>query len=391
MQEFEFLYNKPTGYIEPGNILEELNEGPHPKLFTPIKIRELELKNRVVVSPMCTYSSKEGYASDFHLTHYGSFVKSGAGLVVVEASAVTREQRISFSDLGIWSDDHIPNLKRIVDFAHKYDSKIGIQLSAAGRKASTLPPYVDNSEFSHKTVLEDDPSGNGWKVSGISPIAWNSSMVVPKEMTKDDIAELIDSFKKATIRSIEAGFDVICLHFAHGYLLSSALSPTSNKRTDDYGGSFEGRFKLAKDIILAVRSVWNGPLTVRISCDEYIEGGWTSDDSVRFSLEIEKLDVDLIECSSGGNSSAAKIKSFPLYQVPLAHHIKRSVSKLLVGAVGLINNAADAESVLQDNKADLILFGRGFLRNPFFTLELANQLNLKVEYPLQYDMERNLI
>ncbi|KAM9979387.1 hypothetical protein ACTFIY_008627 [Dictyostelium cf. discoideum] len=410
--EYKFEYQKPINYTSAGSVpktiysdIAEEENNKIPILFTPIKIKNMELKNRFVVSPMCQYSSKDGYFNDFHFGHYTSFAKGGSGLIVIEATGVVPEGRITYGCTGLWKDSQIEGLKRIVDFSHEFDAKVGIQLAHAGRKASNEVPYLDGSKNSHLTIPFDHPSGNGWKVYGASPIPWNEVMAVPIEMTIQDIENVIESFKLAAERCIKAGLDFIEIHGAHGYLISSFLSTTSNKRTDSYGGSFEGRIKLLIEVVKAVRSVWTTekPLAVRISADECVReadgitesplNGWGINDSIKLASVLEQYDVDLLDPSSGGNNKLQNIKPVPLYHVPYSSAIKNSIKersgKLLVSAVGLIDNAENSESILQSGSADLIFLGRPYLRNPFLPVEFAKQLNLKIDYAPQYQHARN--
>ncbi|EGC31154.1 hypothetical protein DICPUDRAFT_57873 [Dictyostelium purpureum] len=389
MEEFVFNHSSKPAYLKSAGELNDLtivDETKAPKLFQKIQIKNIELKNRVVVSPMCTYSSyNNGYANDWHFSHYTSLAKGGPGLIIVEASAVVPEGRITYGDLGLWEDGQIKNLKRINDFAHQFGVKMGIQIAHSGRKGSSHPIFLDGS----KNAIPPTDS-RGWVVKGPSPIAWSDTMSVPLEMTTQDIKDAIEAFKQSARRSVEAGYDFLEIHSAHGYLLSSFLSPTSNKRTDEYTGStFEGRIKLLLDIIQAVRTVWTTerPLAVRISCEEYVEGGWNMEDTVNLAKVLDTLDVDLLDCSSGGNNSKQVFKNVgPLYQVPFAHQAKQAVSKLLIGAVGIITNGKDAESVLQEEKSDLILVGRAFLKNPQLTYEFAQQLGVVISYIPQYEL-----
>ncbi|KAK5583135.1 hypothetical protein RB653_004725 [Dictyostelium firmibasis] len=408
--EFKYTYNKPTNYTSAGSIVnqEQIIDGANktnsnnnndinnnPKLFSQLKIKNMKLKNRIVVSPMCQYSSNDGHFNDWHFSHYSNFAKGGASLVFIEATSVLPEGRITYGDAGLWKDSQIDGLKRIVDFSHEFDTKIGIQLGHAGRKGSSIPLFLEGARNSN-SIPSNDPSGNGWNVYAPSSIAWSDKMSIPIEMTIKDIENVIESFKNAAIRSIKAGIDFIEIHGAHGYLINQFLSSTSNKRTDSYGGSFNGRIKLLVEIIKAVRSVWSSdkPLGVRISVEEWVENenGWNLEESIKLSEILESLDVDLIDVTTGGNNSQQKITSKPLYQVPFAQEIKQSIlkrsGKLLVSSVGLITTANEAESILQSNSSDLILFGRAFLRNPFLPIEFAHQLKLRIDYTLQYQPSR---
>ncbi|KAM9965552.1 hypothetical protein ACTFIW_005370 [Dictyostelium discoideum] len=403
--EFKYTFNKPTNYTSAGSIVNQdhiddsslSNEkNDKPKLFSQLKIKNLKLKNRIVVSPMCQYSSLDGYFNDWHFSHYSNFAKGGASLVMIEATSVVPEGRITYGDAGLWKDSQIDGLKRIVDFSHEFDSKVGIQLGHAGRKGSSIPLFLEGARNSN-SIPTNDPSGNGWNVYAPSSIQWSDKMSIPIEMSINDIENVIESFKKSAIRCAKAAIDLIEIHAAHGYLINQFLSSTSNKSTDSYGGgSFDGRIKLLLEIVKSVRSVWSTekPLAVRISADEWVdnENGWDLNDSIKLAEILESLDVDLIDVSTGGNNSKQKITSKPLYQVPFSHEIKQSIlkrsGKLLVSSVGLITTANEAESILKSNSSDLIMFGRAFLRNPFLPIEFANQLKLRIDYTLQYQPSR---
>ena len=347
-------------------------------LFESIKIREVELKNRIVVSPMCQYSSEDGFANDWHLVHLGSRAVGGAGLVFTEAAAVSPEGRITPADLGIWKDDHIPFLKRITAFLEKEGAVPGIQLAHAGRKASHHVPWKGSAPL---TTEE-----GGWQTWAPSSIGYKESDPAPKEMTIENIRQVIDDFGKAAKRALQAGFRVIEIHAAHGYLINEFLSPLSNSRNDEYGGSFENRVRILVEIVEKVRGILPAthPLFVRISATEWLDGGWTIDDSVALGLQIKDKGVDVIDCSSGGNSSSQKITTAPLYQVPFAEQIKREAG-IITGAVGMITTARQAEDILVKKQADLILLAREFLRDPHFPLHAAKQLNADIPWPEQYE------
>lgn len=327
------------------------------KLFEPFSIRTIELKNRIVMSPMCMYQAEDdGIATDFHLVHYTSRAIGQVGLIILEATAVVPEGRITNKDLGIWSDEHIENLTKIVSNVKAYGSKAGIQLAHAGRKAT-----VDGDTYAP------------------SSIAFSEMYKTPLEMSKNDIKEVVSAFKAAAQRAIKAGFDVLEIHGAHGYLINEFLSPLTNQRTDEYGGSIENRYRLLREVIDAVRSIWDGPLFVRISANEYAEGGLKPEDYIQFALWMKSQDVDLIDVSSGGVVSVS-VTSFPLYQVPYAATLKQEAN-IATGAVGIITNGKDAEAILQEQKADLIFIGRELLRNPHFPYTAAVQLGITIEAP----------
>lgn len=344
-------------------------------LFTPIRFRNVELPNRIVMSPMCMYSCENGLANDFHFTHYLSRAEGGTGLVIFEATAVSPEGRISPNDLGIWNDDQGAAMKPIVQYLHeKTASKAGIQLAHAGRKAST----VDGKQIGSKH--------GGWQTVAPSAIAYKPEELVPHELSLDEVKNIVSAFKKAAERAREVGFDVIEIHAAHGYLIHQFLSPLSNTRTDEYGRSFENRCRILVDIVNAVQSVLNDEqaLFVRISADEYAEGGWNLEDSIRLAKELKNLGVDLVDVSSGGNIHGAKINVFNGYQVPFATEIRRQAG-ISTGAVGLITTAQQAEDILLNDEADLIFIGRELLRNPYFAVQSAMHLRQPCFFPKQYE------
>ena len=346
-------------------------------LFSGLKIKDLELKNRIAVSPMCQYTSENGMPNDWHLVHLGSRAVGGAALVITEATAVSPEGRITPDDAGIWSDEHAEAYKRITAFIISQNSVPGIQLAHAGRKASTYSPWKGNGEVKNKN--------GGWQTIAPSPVPFAENYPLPKEMNVDDIRELISHFKNAAARSITAGFRIIELHFAHGYLVHEFLSPISNQRKDDYGGSFENRTRLALEIAEAVRKVIpeSTPLFVRISASDWIENGWDIDQSVQLAERLKNLGVDLIDCSSGGNVSGARIPLGPGYQVPFAERIKREAD-ILTGTVGLITSPVQAETIIRTGQADLVLLARELLRDPYWPLHAAKRLNTDVKWPDQY-------
>lgn len=346
------------------------------RLFSPLTIRDVTLRNRIVMSPMCQYSAKEGFANDWHLTHYGSRAVGGAGLIIVEATAVVPEGRITPGDLGLWSDDHISSLSRIVSFIHDHDAVAGIQLAHAGRKASCAVPREGGKQL--------DERQGGWQTVAPSAIPFQPGDRTPVAPDSDGIKNIVTSFIAAAARATAAGFRVAEIHCAHGYLLQEFLSPLSNKRTDEYGGSFENRIRLLLEVADGIRSVWpaENPLFVRISSTEWSAGGWTPEESVRLAEILRGHGVDLIDCSSGGNIHDAVIPFGPGYQVPFSEKIRKS--GILTGAVGMITSARQAETILSEEKADLILMGRELLRNPYFPLLAAMELEEVVSWPVQY-------
>ena len=347
-------------------------------LFEPLQIRNIKLKNRIVVSPMCQYSSEDGFANDWHLVHLGSRAAGGAGLVFCEATAVSPEGRITPSDLGIWKDEHIDSLQRITTFIETNGSVPAIQLAHAGRKASHHVPWKGSA------VLTEEEGA--WQTFAPSAIGYKETDPLPKAMTIDDIKKVINDFGDATKRARDAGFKIIEIHAAHGYLINEFMSPLSNVRTDEYGGSFENRIRLLLEIVDATRKIISDdvPLFVRISATDWVEGGWTGDDSVKLATILKDKGVDVIDCSTGGNISTQNISVSPLYQVPFAEKIKRETG-ILTGAVGIITTPLQAEEILMKQKADLILLARQFLRDPYFPLHAARDLGVDIPWPEQYD------
>ncbi len=347
-------------------------------LFEPLSIRSVTLANRVVVSPMCQYSSRDGFANDWHLVHLGSRAVGGAGAVLTEAAAVLPEGRISPQDLGIWKDDHIPQLARIVDFIHQQGSVAGIQLAHAGRKASTHRPWEGQGIIAE--------SEGGWsKVVAPSALPFSDNYPRPQALTKSGIEGITEAFAKAARRARVAGFRIIEIHAAHGYLLHEFLSPLSNQRNDEHGGSFENRSRLLREIVSAIRSEWprTAALWVRISATDWVERGWGIDDSVQLGRQLKSSGVDLIDCSSGGNVPHAKIPAGPGYQTPFAERIRREAG-ILTGAVGMITSAAQAAHIVDTGQADVVIMAREFLRDPYFPLRAARELEQPVAWPVQY-------
>lgn len=346
------------------------------RLFSPLQIRTLVLKNRIAMSPMCQYSAKDGYANDWHLVHLGSRAAGGAGLIIAEATAVSPEGRISPGDLGLWSDEHIEGLRRITGFIHAMGSVAAIQLAHAGRKASCALPHEGGGQL--------DLDNGGWQTVAPSAIPFIPGDRAPVMAGTEEIGRLVSSFRDAAARALEAGFKVVEIHSAHGYLLHEFLSPLSNSRNDRYGGSFENRTRLLLEVTEAVRSVWpdSYPLFVRISATDWTEGGWTPEESVVLAGLLKDRGVDLIDCSSGGNIHNAKIPVSPGYQVPFSEAVKQA--GVLTGAVGLITTAAQAEAILGHDRADLIIIGRELLRNPYFPLRAAGETGDDIRWPVQY-------
>jgi 2,4-dienoyl-CoA reductase-like NADH-dependent reductase (Old Yellow Enzyme family) len=348
------------------------------KLFDRIAIRDITFANRVFVSPMCQYSSADGYANDWHLVHLGSRAVGGAGLVLTEATAVLPEGRISPQDLGIWMDDHIEPLARVVRFIHEQGSVAGVQLAHAGRKASTYAPSTG-----HGMIPENR---GGWSnVVAPSALPFTDGYPMPKALSVDGIKSIVSAFAAAARRACQAGFRVIEIHAAHGYLIHEFLSPLSNQRTDAYGGSFENRTRILREIVAAVRGSWpeGAPLFARISATDWIEGGWDIQQSVELARRLKELGADLIDCSSGGNVTHAKIPVGPGYQTPFAELIRREAN-ILTGAVGMITSPIQAEHVIVSGQADAVVIARELLRDPYWPLQAARELGQRISWPVQY-------
>ena len=347
-------------------------------LFDPLTIRDLTFANRMFVSPMCQYSSENGYANDWHFVHLGSRAVGGAGLIITEATAVLPEGRISPQDLVIWEDGHIEMLSRIVGFIHEQGSVAGMQLAHAGRKASTSRPWEG-----HDAVPESEA---GWtKVVAPSALKFSDTYPMPQALTRDGIQEVVAAFAAAARRSCQAGFRVVEIHAAHGYLIHEFLSPLSNKREDDYGGSFANRTRLCREIVAAVRSEWPKelPLFIRISATDWTQGGWNIDESVKLAGELKGMGVDLIDCSSGGNVLHAKIPVGAGYQTACAEKIRRETG-IMTGAVGMITDPVQAEHIIQTGQADAVIMAREFLRDPYWPLRAAHELDQPIAWPVQY-------
>ncbi|MBY0122485.1 NADPH dehydrogenase NamA [Bacillus sp. S/N-304-OC-R1] len=332
------------------------------KLFSPFTIKNTTFKNRIVMSPMCMYSchNEDGIVENWHKTHYTSRAIGQVGLIIIEATAVTPQGRISPNDLGIWSDDHIEGLKELTELMKEHGSATGIQLAHAGRKA----------------VLEGE-------IIAPSPLSFNEQMKTPKEMSMEDIQDTVEAFKQGAVRAKQAGFDVIEIHGAHGYLINEFLSPLSNKRTDGYGGSAENRYRFLREVIDAIKSVWDGPLFVRISASDYHEEGMEAEDYVEMAHWMKEQGVDLIDCSSGA-VVPARIHTYPGYQVPFAEKIKKE-AEIPTGAVGLITSPIHAEEILQNDRADLIFIARELLRDPYWPRTAAVELGAQIQSPKQYE------
>jgi 2,4-dienoyl-CoA reductase-like NADH-dependent reductase (Old Yellow Enzyme family) len=348
------------------------------KLFSPIAIKNITLKNRIVVSPMCQYSSEDGFANDWHLVHLGSRAVGGAALIISEATAVSAEGRISPQDLGIWKDEHIEKLKQITSFIRAQKSIAGIQLGHAGRKASTCIPWEGHSAVS--------PENGGWRPIAPSALPFSDTYPMPDALDQEGIDKVIADFAAAAKRALAAGFQVVEVHAAHGYLIHQFLSPLSNQRKDQYGGSFENRIRLLLEIIESIQTEWPGdlPLFTRISATDWAEGGWDLDESVKLAVILKDKGVDLIDVSTGGLVSYAKIAVGPAYQLPFASRIKKETG-VLTGTVGMITDAVQAETILVNGDADLIIMAREVLRNPYFPLLAAKEVHDETPWPVQYE------
>jgi 2,4-dienoyl-CoA reductase-like NADH-dependent reductase (Old Yellow Enzyme family) len=349
------------------------------RLFDPLKIRDIKFRNRIVVSPMCMYSSKDGYANEWHVVHLASRAVGGSALVMTEAAAVEPRGRISPVDLGIYKDEHVEKLAEINGLIKSNGAVPGIQLAHAGRKAGTPPPWVGGGPLT--------PEQRGWpEIVAPSALPFTDGYCTPKALSVAEIAQVVNSFAQAAKRSLDAGFEVIELHGAHGYLIHQFLSPVSNHRTDEYGGSFESRTRFAKDIAKAVRKVWPErlPLFFRFSCTDWIaEGGWDIEQSIELAKQVKDLGVDLIDCSSGGNLATATIPLGPGYQTPFAERIRKE-SGILTGAVGMITSPVQADHIIGTGQADMVILARELLRDPYWPRRAAKELGHELSGPPQY-------
>jgi 2,4-dienoyl-CoA reductase-like NADH-dependent reductase (Old Yellow Enzyme family) len=355
-----------------------MSSSSNSKLFEKYKLREVEFRNRIWVSPMCQYSSEDGMPTDWHLVHLGSRAVGGAGLVIQEATAISPEGRISPSDAGIWSDAHAEAYRRITKFIKENGAIAGIKLAHAGRKASTGEPWNGG-----KKVDEND---GGWETLAPSAIAFSDDYPLPREMTPGDIEKVTNDFVAAARRAVEAGFEVIEIHAAHGYLFHEFLSPLSNKRTDDWGGSLENRMRVLLETARQVRAAVpeNLPVLVRISATDWTENGWDLKQAIELCKELKNIGIDLIDVSTGGNVPDARIPVAPNYQVSFAAEIRKQAG-IATGAVGMITDARQAEEILQNGDADVVLIAREFLRDPYFPFTAAKELGAEIDYvPKQY-------
>jgi 2,4-dienoyl-CoA reductase-like NADH-dependent reductase (Old Yellow Enzyme family) len=346
-------------------------------LFSPFRLRELTFKNRVFVSPMCQYSSEGGFPTDWHLVHLGSRAVGGAALVMQEATAVSPGGRISPWDAGLWSDDQAKAYRRITRFIAEHGAVPAIQIAHAGRKASTDAPWRNRGALT--------PEQGGWQTIAPSPVPFDDKSPAPREMSKRDIDEVVAQFATTARLSVAAGFEVAEIHAAHGYLLHEFLSPLSNRRSDEYGGSLANRCRLALRVASAVREAWPSkwPLFVRISATDWVEGGWDLPQSIELARMLKDAGADLIDCSSGGNAPNAKIPVAPGYQVPFAEAVRRE-AQVPTGAVGLITEPHQAEQIIATGQADCVLLARAFLRDPYWPVHAAELLGAEVDWPVQY-------
>lgn len=358
------------------------SEPKTPLLFSPLKIRDLTFRNRIFVSPMCQYSAQDGIPTDWHLVHLGSRAVGGAALVMAEATAVSPVGRISPADTGLWSQPQVEGFRRITHFIKSQGAIPAVQLAHAGRKASTSPPWLGGKPLSEKE--------GGWPVLAPSAVPFASHHPSPKAMDEIDMGQLISAFETAAHHSLQAGFEVVELHMAHGYLLHEFLSPLCNQRSDHYGGSLENRMRLPLLIAERVRNIWHKhlPVFVRISATDWAEGGWDLAQSVSFCRELKKLGIDLIDVSSGGMVPHAKIPVGPGFQVPFAKSI-REESQIPCGAVGLITKAKQAEDILQSGSSDAVFLAREFLRDPYFPFHAAKELGADLPWPNQYERAKD--
>jgi 2,4-dienoyl-CoA reductase-like NADH-dependent reductase (Old Yellow Enzyme family) len=350
------------------------------KLFSPFTLRELTIPNRIFVSPMCQYSCVDGLATRWHLVHLGSRAVGGAGLVMTEATAVSSEGRISPVDLGLWHDAQIAPLRDIAAFIKGQGAVPGMQLAHAGRKASTEAPWAGQG-----AVKE-----GGWTPLAPSAVAYSAEYAVPQAMTPGDLDRVVADFRAAALRALDAGFELIEIHNAHGYLLHEFLSPLSNHRTDDYGGSFDNRARLPLRVASAVREAWPAkwPVFIRISATDWADGGWDVDQSVRFAQALREVGIDVVDCSSGGLVPGVRVPVGAGYQVPFAERIRREASIPTV-AVGMITEPEQAEVIVASEQADAVMLAREMLRDPYWPLHAAKVLNAEARWPKQYERARH--
>ncbi len=347
-------------------------------LFSPFRLRDVEFRNRIFVSPMCQYSSIDGMPTDWHLVHLGSRAVGGAALVCVEATGVSPEGRISPSDSGMWSPEHAAAFGRITAFVKSQGAVPAVQLAHAGRKASTSAPWLGDKPL--------DAASGGWQPLAPSPLAFGEGYPVPREMSREDIDEVVAQFRRAAGLSLDAGFEVLEIHMAHGYLMHEFLSPLSNRRTDEFGGAFDNRVRLPLRVAAALREIWpaNRPVFVRISCTDWVEGGWDLEQSIEFCRKLKEIGIDLIDCSSGALVPYAKIPAGPGFQVPFAQEIRKRAG-IPTGAVGFITRPEQAEQIVATGQADVVLLAREMLRRPYWALHAARALHADTAWPVQYE------
>jgi 2,4-dienoyl-CoA reductase-like NADH-dependent reductase (Old Yellow Enzyme family) len=347
-------------------------------LFEPLTVRDVTLRNRIGVSPMCMYSYTEGMSNDWQVVHLGARAAGGVGLVIAEATAVEARGRITPDDVGIWSDAHIEPLRRVTGFIKQQGAVPGVQIAHAGRKASTMRPWEGG-----KPILADGP--RGWQVVGPSPILFDEGYQVPQELSIAEIHTVQQAFQAAAQRAFSAGYEWLEIHAAHGYLFHSFYSPLSNRRTDKYGGSFENRTRFLLDTAHDVRSVWPErlPLAVRISGTDWTEGGWTVEESVELARRLKDQGVDLIDCSSAGNIAHARVPVGPGYQVPISDAVRKG-AQILTATVGLITTPVQADEIIRSGQADVVLMGRQMLHDPYWALHAAQELKQPAPVPPQY-------
>ncbi|MBM3483751.1 MAG: NADH:flavin oxidoreductase/NADH oxidase [Alphaproteobacteria bacterium] len=359
-----------------------------PMLFQPIQIRDMTLKNRVVIAPMCQYTAVDGLLNDWHFVHLTQFAMGGAGLIIVEATGVEKRGRITYGCSGIWSDAHIPPLKRMVESAHRHGAKIGLQLAHAGRKASIQRPWEGDAPLTEREFAKGETP---WEIVAPSAVPFGPGWLTPHALTIAEIGDMIDAWVKAAKRAEQAGFDMIEIHSAHGYLSHSFLSPLSNRRTDKYGGSRENRMRFTLELAEAVRAAWpaSKPCFLRISSVDGLEGGWAIEDTVALAIQLKRIGIDVIDCSSGGIAGEGKVtlpKSTPGYQVGFAAQVRREAD-IKTQAVGLILHATQAETILRSGAADLVALAREALHDPYWALHAAEALSEDADYkgwPIQY-------
>lgn len=348
------------------------------KLLSPIQINNISLKNRIVMAPMCQYSATDGFAGDWHYLHYTTRAIGGCAAIIQEATAIRPDGRITYADLGIWKDEHIDELKKIVTSVIKYGAVPGIQLAHAGRKASCELPWKGGRQL--------HSGENSWKTIAPSALAFDEGEVIPHALNIDEIQTILEDFKKAAERAVKAGYQIIEIHAAHGYLIHQFLSPVSNHRTDEYGGSFENRIRFLLEVVDSILPTLssNHSLWVRISATDWVDNGWNLEESVKLSAILKSKGVDVMDISTGGNVPHVRMPIGPNYQVPFATEIKEK-AQTITGAVGLITQAKQAEELLTENKCDLIFLGRELLRNPYFAWAASKELDNTGQYPLQYE------